>query len=216
MRRIAGILGIGAFVVFWLASFILGSIRPDYSLVVNTISELGAVGTPNAMLWNIIGFIVPGICLAIVGGTIAKSVSREKSKVVNLACVLLVIAGLAVAGQGISPAEMKDGVANPDSTSTLVHFLSSLLSGAAWVLGALLLVRPMKRSPDWHGWHVVSIILVVLTLIASLALRGIMPDGLAQRTGDAFFFAWFLIMSVKLIKAGNSNRYSYQNWSKGE
>ena len=200
MRRIAGFLGIGAFVVFWLASFILGAIRPDYSHVVNTISELGAIGTPNAILWNIIGFIVPGIFLAIAGGVIAKSVSLGKSKVITLACVLLVLAGLAVAGQGIFPAEMKDGIANTASSSTRGHFLFSLLSGAAWALGALMLVRPMKRSPHWHGWHIVSATLVVLTVIISLSLRSVMPDGLAQRTGDVFFFAWFLIMSVKLLK----------------
>lgn len=200
MRRTAGFLGIGAFVIFWLASFILGAIRPGYSHVVNTLSELGAVGTPNAILWNIIGFIAPGIFLAIAGGVIAKSVNREKSKVIHLAFVLLVLAGLAVAGQGIFPAEMKDGIADTASSSTLGHFLFSLLSGAAWALGALLLVRPMKRSPDWHGWHVVSTILVVLALITSLTLRSVMPDGLAQRTGNVFFLAWFLIMSIKLLK----------------
>jgi hypothetical membrane protein len=200
MRRMAGFLGIGAFGVFWLASFVLGAIRPDYSHVVNTISELGAVGTPNAILWNIIGFIVPGIFLAIAGGVIAKSVNRERSNVINLASVLLILSGLAVAGQGIFPAEMKNGMANTASISTLGHFLFSLLSGAGWVLGALLLVRPMKRSPDWHGWHFASIILVVLTLIASLTLRSVMPDGLAQRTGNIFFLSWFLIMSVKLLK----------------
>jgi hypothetical protein len=60
----------------------------------------------------------------------------------------------------------------------------------------------MKRSPSWYGWHVVSIVVVVLTLGASLTLRGALPDGLAQRLGNAIFFVWFVLMSVKLIQLG--------------
>ncbi len=205
MRKTAGFLGIGAFFIFWATSFVLGALRPDYSHIVNTISELGAIGTPNAIFWNIIGFIVPGVLLAIAGGVIAQSIGLERSRMINLACVLLVVAGLAIAGQGVFPAEMKGGAADITSPSTLRHFIFSLLSGAAWALGALLLVGPMKRSLNWRGWHIVSIVLVVLTLIASLTLRGVMPDGLAQRTGNIFFFAWYLTMSAKLIKLGGEN-----------
>jgi hypothetical membrane protein len=52
--RQVGFLGIAAWVVFWSASFVFAAFRPSYSHVVNTISELGAVGTPHATAWNII------------------------------------------------------------------------------------------------------------------------------------------------------------------
>ena len=202
MRKTAGFLGIGACVLIWAASLVFGAIRPGYSHSVNTLSELGAIGTPNATLWNITGFIVPGLLLAVTGGVIAQSVSRERSKALTLASLLLVISGLAVAGQGLIPAKMANGVADVTSNYTKGHFISSIISGVAWAAGALVLVGPMKRSPAWRGYQVASVILVVLTLVAALTLRGVLPDGLAQRTGNVVFQAWFVLMSAKLIQIG--------------
>jgi hypothetical membrane protein len=199
-RRQIGFLGIGAWILFWTASLVLGAFRPSYSHVVNTISELGAVGTPHSTAWNVLGFIIPGVLLAIVGATIARAANVERSLSRTLATVLLTLSGLAVAGQGLMPAEMVNGVADVTSASTRGHFISSLISGAAWAIGALLLVAPMKRNPPWQGLHMVSVALVVLALIASFALRGALPDGLAQRIGNALFCGWFILMSLKLVR----------------
>lgn len=189
--------------LFWSASFILGALRPAYSPIVNTISELGAIGTPHAILWNIFGFIVPGILLTIVGIAIACNVAVGPSLQRTLAAIFLAISGLAVAGQGLMPAAMVNGVADIEAAATRAHFISSLLSGAAWAVGVLLLVGPMKRNTHWSGLRLASIVLVVLTLLASLTLRGTLPDGLAQRVGNSFYCIWFILMSLKLIKLGS-------------
>jgi hypothetical membrane protein len=203
MSRTAGFLGIGACAIFWSASFAFGALRPGYSHSIHTISELGVIGAPNATLWNIVGFIVPGLLLAVTGGALARAVRRERSNTLVLAGLLLVVAGLAVAGQGLIPAEMIRGVADVTSPYTRGHFISSLVSGAAWAIGALLLVKPMKQNPDWRGWRIVSVVLVIMTLIASFTLRGVLPDGLAQRIGNIIFHAWFILMSVRLIQLGD-------------
>ena len=75
--RIAGFLGIAGCVIFWVGMFILGSLRESYSHAVNDISELGAIGTPKAAVWNVVGFIVPGLCLAIVGRAIVDTIDTE-------------------------------------------------------------------------------------------------------------------------------------------
>ena len=199
-RRLVGLLGIGAWVLFWTASVVLGAFRPSYSHVVNTISELGAVGTPHATAWNVFGFIIPGLLLAIAGAAIARTANPEPSLSRTLATVLLVLCGLAISGQGVMPAEMANGVADVTSTSTRGHFISSLISGAAWAVGALLLVGPMKRNRNWQSLYIVSAVLVALTLVASFTLRGTLPDGLAQRIANAFFCVWFILMSLKLVR----------------
>jgi len=198
--NVAGFLGIAACVEFWGASFALGALRPSYSHLVNTISELGARGTPNATAWNIVGFIVPGLLLASAGGGIAQSIGREKTVLKTVSSVLLILSGLAIAGQGVIPAEMTNGVADITSPYTRGHFISSLISGAAWAIGVLLLSGAMKRSPEWRALRLISIGLVLLTLVASIALRGALPDGLAQRLGNALFFTWFVLASLKVIR----------------
>jgi hypothetical membrane protein len=197
--RQIGFFGIGAWILFWAASVVLASFRPSYSFVANTISELGAVGTSHATVWNLFGFIIPGIVLGIVGAVIALTANPQSSVSRALTTALLLLAGFAVAGQGFMPAEMVDGVADITSASTRGHFISSIISGLAWAAGALLLVGPMKRNPRWQGLHIVSFGLVLVTLLASFALRGRLQDGLAERIGDAFFCAWFVVMSVRLI-----------------
>jgi hypothetical membrane protein len=199
-HRLVGLLGIGAWLLFWVASVALAAFRPSYSHVVNTISELGAVGTPHATAWNVLGFIVPGVLLALAGATIARAANPTPSVSRTFATVLLVLCGLAVAGQGIFPAEMANGVADVTSAFTRGHFVSSLLSGATWAVGALMLVGPMKRNPNWHSLYIVSAVLVALTLVALFTLRGTLPDGLAQRIGNAFFCIWFILMSLKLVR----------------
>ena len=204
-RATAGYIGLGSVALFWIASLVFGALRPSYSHVANTISELGAVGTPYADLWNLIGFGLFGVLLAVVGAKIARDANPTPSISRLAATVLLGTAGLAVAGQGILPAEMIDGVADVNSASTRAHFVSSLISGAAWIVGALMLVGPMSRNPHWRGLHMVSIVLVALVLAASFGLRGVLPDGLAQRIGNLLFCCWFMVMSLRLISLARSS-----------
>lgn len=78
-RRQIGFLGIDAWVLFWTASVVLAAFRPEYSHVVNTISELGAVGTPHATVWNVLGFVIPGALVAISGAAIARTANMDPS-----------------------------------------------------------------------------------------------------------------------------------------
>jgi hypothetical membrane protein len=138
--RNAGFLGIGACAVFWSAVMVFGALRPTYSHSANTISELGALGTSNATLGNLVGFIGPGLLLAVAGSAIAVSVNSKPSLSDTVARWLLVVSGLAIAGQGFIAAEMANGVAVVTSWHTRGHFIMSLISGLAWIIGALLLV----------------------------------------------------------------------------
>ena len=134
--RPTGYFGLGACIWFWLASFVFGALRSGYSHAVNTISELGALGTPHAWLWNLLGFIVTGLLLAVVGNAIPRFVARERSVLVLLSRLMLILAGLAIAGQGLIPAAMSGGVADVSSPYTQGHFVSSLISAGAWILGS--------------------------------------------------------------------------------
>lgn len=198
--RNAGFLGIGACIIFCAAVFIFGALRPAYSHFVNAISELGAHGTPNASLWNLMGFIVPGLLFAVAGGAIAGSVGSKQSRKPIFARWLLIISGLAVAGQGIIPARMANGAVIITSWYTRGHLIMSFICGIAWVVAALMLIVPMKRTPDWQGWHILSITLVLLAVLGAFTLNRILPGGLVQRIIDSFYLGWFFLMSLRLVQ----------------
>jgi hypothetical protein len=100
---------------------------------------------------------------------------------------------------------MQNGVVLVTSPYTKGHFIMSLIHGIAWMVAALMLIRPMRRNPDWRGFAYVNGALVVATLAASFALRGRLSDALVQRIAGAVYFAWFVVMSLRLIQIGNKN-----------
>jgi hypothetical membrane protein len=202
-RRVAGVLGMAAGVLCWSAMFVFAAVRPSYSHTTNAVSELGALGSPNALLWNIIGFITPGLLLAIAGAAIAAAVSSKGWR--TAAFWLLLISGLGFAGTGVFPAEMQNGAVLVTSASTRGHFMMSLVHGIAWVVAAALLFVPMRRSTDWRGWHIVDIVLVILVLVALFGLRGTLSDALVQRVAGAIYFAWFFVFSLRLFQLGRSS-----------
>ena len=76
----------------------------------------------------------------------------------------------------------------------------SLVHGIAWFVAALMLTRPMRRNADWRGLAYINLALVLMTLVASFTLRGRLSDALVQRIAGAIYFAWFVIMSLRLIR----------------
>jgi hypothetical protein len=179
--------------------FAFGAMRPSYSQAVNDISELGAIGTPNATAFDIVGFILPGALLAFTGKAIADSIS-PKSLASRTAGWLLVLFGITIAGQGLFPAVIKDALLVVTSWHTRTHLIVSLLSGVAWLAALVLLIAPMRRDPRWQGWYVFNVAAVLLVVISAFALRGRIPDGLSQRALDAIVFGWFLAISLKLLR----------------
>ena len=198
MLRTAGYLGLASLFMVWPAMLLFAALRPEYSHSVNAVSELGALGTPNALAWNVIGFIIPGFLLAIAGAGIAASVTGKGWR--SAAVWLLILSGLGFAGTGFSPAEVENGVAVVTSPSTQGHFVASLIHGIAWLIAALLLVRPMLRNPNWRGYVWVNVAFVFATLIAVFALRGVVSDAIVQRIAGATYFAWIAILSWRLIQ----------------
>jgi hypothetical membrane protein len=203
--RGAAILGIAGCFLFWVGMIILGSLRESYFQSVNDISELGAIGTPNAAVWNVVGFIVPGLFLIVVSRAIVDAIDAKRARSGRFAAWLLPLFGLGVAGQGLFPALMANGVPVIASWHTRTHLIVSLISGIAWLVSVLFLIVPMKRNSKWGRWYLINIAAVLLVIVGSLGRGGGMPDGLVQRAVDAVVFAWFVLMSIKLIQP-NRNR----------
>jgi hypothetical membrane protein len=196
--RTAGLIGIAGCILFWISLFVFGAMRPEYSQQTKAISELGVFGAPHSLLWNLIGFIAPGLCLALCGGAIARSV--EPSKRQSTSYLLLVASGLGFAATGIIPAEMRGGSPALDSPYTIGHIIMTFVSGVPWMAATFLLAGPMRRNVDWRVMGNVSLALGFIA-IACLGLRAttILP-GVAQRISFAVYFAWFLVMSIQLLR----------------
>lgn len=188
--------GVIATLTFWGALYMFAALYPGYTHFHKAISELGAFGAPNALAWNLVGFIIPGILLAVCGSGIAMRVDGRQTSLYWL----LILSGLGFSGAGVFPAVMQDGSPSMESAWTMGHVVMSFVSGFPWVFASAILVLHVRRSPDWR--HLTSVCLVlsllaIASLLTNVAGRGLPylaeNPGLVQRVAFAFYFAWFVI-----------------------
>jgi hypothetical membrane protein len=198
----AGRIGIAAFALFWVALFAFAASRPDYSHLHKAVSELGVVGAPHALAWNLIGFIVPGLLLALFGAGLATAIDGRRGAL----WWLLVLSGLGFAATGVVPGEMRNGSPMMESPLTLGHLLFANLAPLLWAIASFLVIRRVKKNPSWKPLATLVTVYAVVCvggflfgIVASAAIPDLahMP-GLVQRFCFLFYLGWPLIMSFHL------------------
>ena len=203
--RQAGVAGIVALLVFWTGLAGFAAWHPDYSHSTKAISELGVIGAPHALAWNILGFMIPGVLLTICGAGLARSIDGRR----GLLWWTLVLSGVGFAGTGLIPAEMHNGSPLPTSPLTIGHALMSILSGLAWSTATFALASSVRRNPDWSGTTLVAWALALAGLLGVCAR--FLPffehrPGLGQRAAFAVYFGWYLVMCIYLVTAKHRRR----------
>jgi hypothetical membrane protein len=190
--------GVASILVFFGSLFSFAAAHPDYSHSTKAISELGAFGAPHAFAWNLLGFILPGLLVAICGAGAALAIDARRTGLFWL----LAASGLAFSGTGFLPAEMHGGSPVMQSPWTSGHILMSLVSGIAWVLGAFVLTRHVNQSGRWRQMRAPSAALCVTAFVV-LAFNvfgreiPVFQDrpGLVQRVAFAAYFGWFVVVA---------------------
>jgi len=193
------VLSVLAATVFWTALVAFGMLRADYSQLTKAVSELGAIGAPHALAWNVLGFIAPGLLLAACGVAIATVVD-ERGGVLRW---LLTGSGVAFAGTGVFPAVMQHGSPVMQAPSTVGHVVMLLLSSVLWLAAIGVLLRKITRGPRLRRLLTPFAIVTVIALagLAANVLHDAIPPlehrpGLAQRLGFAGYFLWFVSLSL--------------------
>jgi hypothetical membrane protein len=184
---------------FGIALVAFGTVRTDYSQLTQAVSELGAVGAPHALAWNVLGFIVPGLLLAacVVGIGIVADGRRGAVR------WLLTGSGVAFAATGVFPAVMQYGSPVMHAPSTVAHVVMLLLSSVLWLVAIGVLLRTITREPELRRLLKPFVIVTVVALsglAANVLHDAIQPlahrPGLAQRLGFAGYFLWFVSLSL--------------------
>ena len=197
--RHALVCGVLAATVFWTALVAFGIVRADYSQLTKAVSELGAVGAPHALAWNVLGFIVPGLLLAACGAAIGTVIERRGGAL----RWLLTGSGVAFAGTGMFPAVMQHGSPVMQAPSTAGHVVMLLLSSVSWLAAIGVLLRKIRREPLLRRQLKPFVIVTVAALsgLAANVFHDTIPPlaqrpGLAQRLGFAGYFLWFVSLSL--------------------
>lgn len=185
-QQTAGWLGLSSILLFVFALLVFGFSNAEFSLLQDYVSQLGARGEPNALWFNIIGFIAVGILLFAFGLFYGKLLKDR------LLSVLLSIFGMGFACTAI-PIDMElSGTA-----VSKAHIVAICLGLAAWLFGLSRLSYNQQLKKRIRNRANFTAILLVLPIIGFVLGFWAMP--ITHRLVFGVVFGWTAITSIELI-----------------
>ena len=192
VKRIA-LCGMLAPIVFALALAVFSLMTPGYSNMKNAVSELGVIGAPYAVAWNVIGFFLVGALITIYAWGLRLDMRPASGS--TIVPLLVAISGLGFAGLGFFPAE----AGFEPSLRTTLHFVLVSIYFLAFILVAFVFPAKMKGNDYWKKWALFSVVMGVLA-VASFFIPKTVPLGLSQRIGMGAHFLWLFVTSLALFR----------------
>lgn len=155
-----------------------GASHAGYSHAQHPVGLLGAYEVPGAMAFNMLGFVVPGLLVA--GFALAlRGRMPGAGWPARLGMQLVMLSGLAFAGQGLVPLDATDF----DASASRLHATVWSLWWIAFLPGAVLLA--LRSRPF-------ALALAIAAAAVLIALAAV-PVGLSQRLAVV---AWFALVIV--------------------
>ncbi len=186
----------------WLAAAVwaaavagFGLASPEFSQRLHPVALLGAAGEPNALAFNLLGFVLPGALIAWVAIAL-RTRAAEAGWPRRVGLQLVLLSALAFAAQGLLPLDPLDLGAR----ASRLHALAWSLWWIAFVPGALLAAagRGMPRAA--------GIALALLVPAFALFVPGMMAAGVAQRIAFGLWFAWWLVAAASGAREHQNQR----------
>lgn len=177
-----------------------GSVYPDYDHARQYISELGATGSTTGPAVNAWGFIPNGALIAafcLMAGWILR-----RSALAVVACLLLALNGIGMAGAGVYPCDFECGRSDP-SAAAMLHDLFGGLGYLCGIFGvALATLWARKSEAPWLA--AVGVVALIVSfvgfyaIVVELPLAGLFQRGMEIALG-LFMTAlgWVLVHGVR-------------------
>ncbi len=182
---------------FWFVTvyLVMSNRRPEFSHLTKAISELGSLDAPDLWIWNILGYILPGLAIALLAIGLKSDFALASRRALAPA-IALGASGLFMAMSGVFPGDFE----NRASTTMILHTVGSLGSFIAFLVAGFWLPQVFRSRESWRWVAWPSLALVVASILAGFMRSGAAP-GLGQRIGFALFFAWIGLVGYALIRS---------------
>lgn len=176
---------------FVVAAAVCGA-RPEvvssgFSHRSHPLAWLGASGMPDATVFNLAGFVLPGLLAAVTLWSLRSSLPAHARWSARIGAQLTMLSALAFAAQGLLPLDLED----PDGTANAAHGLAWTLWWSTFAVGGLAFgLGSRGASPLRRG-------LAMATVAAALAIPALAllapiwwPNAFAQRAAFVLWFVW--------------------------
>ncbi|MEZ4941427.1 MAG: DUF998 domain-containing protein [Saprospiraceae bacterium] len=185
--------GIAAPLLFVSAYLLAAAARPEFNHFTRAVSELGSVHAPNAVFWNVLGFICPGLLVAFFAIGLHQAVGQGNAG--QLPFYALFLSGSLMVVAGLFPGDFE----HRGSFTTIMHAIGTFGSFIAFLVAAFTYPLFLRKSDFWEKTIVPSLTLTWLCILSGFLRTGMAP-GIGQRVGFAFYFLWIAFMAVNLYR----------------
>ncbi len=191
MLAICGIVGPIAYTIVLIA---IGLLRPGYNHLKQSMSELGEVGGPNAIIMNTVGFILLGALMIAFSLGLYRGI-KEGSKIGP--------ASIAMSGAGWIAVGLFHVDPNTVNTSAMLHVMGAMLVGLGFSVAPFSIARRSRKDDRWVSYRPYSLATGLLTAVLGLififgGIEGWM--GALQRTVVGVPLLWIEVMAIRLLR----------------
>jgi hypothetical protein len=192
----------GPLAVIWplAGSVLFGALRAGYEAS-HAISELGAQGSQNAAVWNVVGFGATAVLYALYSVAIAAEFGKRWLYRLTLVQVVAIACGGLFSCDPGCPAVMTSWQGWAHSLAGLTYFgITCVLPLFAW--------RVFRGRGEWRSLAPISfvagIVLVGLFLVGPFVFG---PElvGIWQRTTLVLVGAWTAVVALRLLRLHREN-----------
>jgi len=184
------LIGIAAVVLSVSTIIIMAAIRTDgYNHAHKAVSELGSSDAPHKWVFNMLGYFIPGVLLALFAFNLKNHFTIPMK---TYSFYFLLLSGLFYALAGLFPADME----YRSSFSSVMHALGSIGSGIFWLVSALTLWWQLKKDNDWKTIAIITLIIPFTTIVTMVFVPEHTP-GISQRVGFGGYYIFILVLAVK-------------------
>lgn len=179
----------------------LGLLRPGYSHITQSMSELGEVGGPNAIVMNTIGFPLLGLLLIAFAIGLHRGISEGKGSILGPSLVML--SGVGLIGSGIFPCDQ--GCVDVTIISK-IHSISATIAAFAMIFAAFAISYRVRNDHLWEDYHLYSLLTGVVTAIVASAYMVFEPWlGVFQRLSMSVSLLWIEVMAIQLLRLSHQS-----------
>jgi len=162
-----------------------------YAQVYHPLGLLGGKDIPNALAFDLLGFVIPGVLAAIAISALRTSLPSAAGWSMRIGVQLLVLSAIAFAAQGLVSIDPAD-LGAPGNRS---HAVAWTLWWIAFVSGTLLLALSIPRYPPGRTQAWVSMGAAITVLAFGLFAPGAIPSGISERIAFCAWFGWVLLVT---------------------
>jgi len=190
-EKTVGIVGLLSVLNLVTALLIFGYLNNEFSFINDFVSKLGAQGEPNALWFNLAGFVTVGILLFVFGLMYGKLLNDK------LLSILLSLFGLGFSFTAI-PIDMQLS----NTPVSKAHIVAICLGLAFWLFGLSRLGYNEQLKRKVRTRANITAVLLVLSMIGFVFGFWSMP--VTHRLVFGIVFGWTALTSLELIFKGNA------------